>query len=640
MMGNVFGLALVPMMSRPWWGIIGFLLLCALAPPLCAQTVQITPQADGSYAITAAHYTARLAADGCLHSLQVQGREFLDASVPPAQGLALFDDHPLVLPNITMDGTTLIASNDAAQMRYEFDNGYLTLAVRHTQRHDTALVAVFDPTVAFVENLAHEGQLVSAPAEEAWTNTRLSLPTGEYLELHGGTRLWGRDWGRQVWEAVKLAPNQEHRFTLTLGVDEPKSPDPARFTTLTLVAADGKRSIPAGEPCPVQATLANAGGTAISGTITLRVQNTLGAVVQEAQSGFSCDPRGTTTLTWPVTLPAPDCYRLTGTAVIGATPLTAVTAVGYALPAVATVTTAPPDLDAFWETIRADAQMITPVMERTRDAERSGEITVYRVRIPVGNSACTGWLAIPQAPGSYPAIVMLASGEVRRLSPNTGLAKCGFVVLTLEPTGQPVDGDITPLIARALEQLADPQQSGLRGMVINSLVAIAALAAQPEVDNARIGVTGVGLSGGLAILLAAHAPQIQAVAADVPLGCDMMYGRDSTDWPYRGVKDYLAKSPQQADAMLRTMTYFDVAHAVSRLTCPALLSAGLQDQYAWPRGIAAVANRLTAPHDLCLYQSGHDGGGAEHWTAKVLWLRRHLGEPKLTKPEDIPPQAR
>ena len=159
------------------------------------------------------------------------------------------------------------------------------------------------------------------------------------------------------------------------------------------------------------------------------------------------------------------------------------------------------------------------------------------------------------------------------------------------------------------------------------LRAITALSEIPEVDAHRLGVAGISLGGGLSMLLAALDERVGAAAPDVPYYCDIESGQSLPEWPYPEVREYLAQHQDQQEAVMQTLRYYDVANFADRLTCPVLISAGIDDRYSQPAGIFAVNNRLAGPHTLKLYLADHKGGDVAHWKEKIKWLEQVLGSP-------------
>ncbi len=79
--------------------------------------------------------------------------------------------------------------------------------------------------------------------------------------------------------------------------------------------------------------------------------------------------------------------------------------------------------------------------------------------------------------------------------------------------------------------------------------------------------------------------------------------------------------------MLQTLRYYDVANFSEQITCPVLISAGINDLYSRPTGIFGMYNRLAGPKDLKLYIADHIGGDHLHWAAKIRWFAQVLGGP-------------
>ena len=105
--------------------------LCADCPNEPPPQVQITPQ-EGGYLVTTPDYKARIYADGNLHSLIVNGVEMLDDRVAGSAGSAFFVEHPIALPTMTVQERIITASDGTYSVRYDFDEGFITVVLRQT----------------------------------------------------------------------------------------------------------------------------------------------------------------------------------------------------------------------------------------------------------------------------------------------------------------------------------------------------------------------------------------------------------------------------------------------------------------------------------------------------------------------------
>lgn len=618
-------------------------LICCLLPLACAllggtaaiagptvippPEVKIAAQ-DGGYVVTTPVYRARVQADGNLHSLQINGIEFLDDHIAGSAGASFFSARPVALPMLALNDRTLTATDGVFTVEYLFDEGAISLALKHTNPKGAAYIAVLTGQVDYVENLV-QSSLAAAPTDNEWADVAASVPTGEYLELRGGSRVWGSTLGRQVWELGNIARGTAYQLILMPGQRAPRTPDLAQLAVITPAVNATDRLVPRGQPATLQLQFDNNAGQPMTTEVALRVTSTIGKVVLDDRKPLDCPAHKSVTLEWPLTPDAADFYTATWQMNLGGTLKTQTLTFGYDVTAIAPPLQRPPDFDAYWTAVMAEVNAGAVEMTRAEvPARSSGTVTVNRIAVNTAGISCNGWLSVPKAPNRYPGLLLLPGDRVRYLSPNIPLAECGYVVMVVEPTGQAIDGTLKPKITEAaVTNLADPATFGLRQVLINYLHAVTALSTVPEVDPNRIAVLGVGLGGGLALTMSALDDRIQAVAPDVPSLCFLELGMDLPGWPYTEVTTYLKNNPKQRDGVMRTMCYFDVANLADRITCPVLISAGIEDNYSRPATIYGLFNRLRGPRALKLYPGGHEGGGLQHWEEKVRWLKKVLGEP-------------
>jgi len=605
----------------------------AVATAATAPQVQLTPQ-DGGYLVVTPDYKARINPDGNLHSLVINGVEMLDDHVTGSAGASYFVEHPLALPTMNVEGHTLTATDGTYTAKYDFDEGFITISLRHTSPQSAAYVVFCSAANTFVENISDSTALpgmAAIPAEQDWSDVTVTTPTGEYLQLHNGTRIWDNGLGRQVWELSNMAMSKEYTLTLVPGAHDPHQPTLSQLTTMSAAFASPDHLVPAGKAAAVEVRFENNSNEAVASTMSLHAESSLKALLKDEQKPFACEPHKSVTLTWTLEPKEADFYTVTCSTNLGGMTKSLTTTFGYDTPAIKPLATKPINFTEYWNNVVAEAKAAEPRLTRLEDRERStSKVTVYRIGMEAEGFTCFGWLAVPKFPGRYPGILFLPGEHVRYMSannPNTPLAECGFVVLSIEPTGQSVEGPIKPLITQAYTHLNDPATFGLRAIMVRYLRAVTALAKITEVDPNRIAVSGIGMGGGMALALAALDERIWAVAADVPYHCYIELGDTLPDWPYREIHDYLQEHPDQREAVLKTIRYYDVANFADQVTCPVLLSAGIDDEYSRPMNIYGVYNRLTGPHNMKLYIADHRGGGKTHWDEKVKWLTQVLGGP-------------
>ncbi len=601
----------------------------------CRAEVVVTPVKDatGEFLVVTPSYKAHII-DGNIHSLRVFGVEFLDDRVPGSAGASFFVDKPLPLPTCTANGNVLTATDGTYSARYEFSSGFFTIALNHTAPQPATFITVCSPQIAYVRN-STPATMAVAPADFNWGNVRMIVPTGEYLDLQNGSDIWGRKIGRQVWERSNIAPSKTVRKEETLlfipGKMAPPRPTVDQLTQLAVSLDDPNQLVPSFAPVELKVRFENNSNQQISSSMLLRVESSTGVRLLENKRPFTCPPHEVATLSWTVNPKDADFYQASCAVTLdGANPKQALTTFGYDVANIKLTTTPPADFTEYWKKVTDEAQGANIKLTRELDTDRStATVKVERLTINVGEYNGSAWLATPKFPGRYPALVILPGDHVRRIYPNEKLAELGFVVLSIEPTGQNISRDLQVIATKAFNDPGNPAKFGYRAVMLHYLQALKLLkdGTIAEVDPGRIAITGVGLGGSMALMLGALDPAIQAVAPDIPSFCYIEQGKDQAGWPYPDFVPYLRDHPKERDAVLKTLAYFDAANFTAGITCPTLISAGINDNYCRPTNIYALANRLPGAHSVALYIAGHEGGGGKHWQVKMNWLHLLLGEP-------------
>ncbi|MEI6336896.1 MAG: acetylxylan esterase, partial [Methylococcaceae bacterium] len=527
----------------------------------CRADVTVTPVIDptAEFQVVTPNYKVHII-DGNIHSLRVFGVEFLDDRVPGSAGASFFVEKPLPLPTCTVNGNVLTATDGTYTVRYEFSNGFFTVALNHTAPKPATFITVCSTQVAYVRNTSPV-TLAVAPADCTWGNVRMIVPTGEFLDLQNGTGVWGRKIGRQVWERGSITPSKTPRKEDTLlfipGKMAPPRPTVDQLTQLSVSLDDSDQLLPALAPVELKVRFENNSNQPISSSISLHVESSTGVRILDNDRPFTCQPHEVASLSWTVTPKEADFYQATCAVTLGgANPKQALTTFGYDVANIKLTTTPPADFTEYWKKVTDEAQGANIKLTREPDAGRTtATVKVERLTINVGEYNGTAWLATPKFPGRYPALIILPGDHVKRISPNEKLAELGFVVLSIEPTGQNIANGLQAIATKAFNDPGDPAKFGYRAVMLHYLQALKLLkdGTIAEVDPGRIAVTGVGLGGSMALMLGALDPQIQAVAPDMPSYCYIEQGKNQAGWPYPDFVPYLRDHPKERDAVLKTL---------------------------------------------------------------------------------------
>lgn len=148
---------------------------------------------------------------------------------------------------------------------------------------------------------------------------------------------------------------------------------------------------------------------------------------------------------------------------------------------------------------------------------RAASTKTESVEFAAGKETIKGYVAAPEKPGRYPAVVVVSEwwGLNDWTKQQTDkIAEQGFVVLAVDFYG----GKVTTDPAEANDLARGLGQNHAVGDLIAGVIY---LSARKDVDRDRIGSVGWGLGGGYSIQLAMHDPRLRA--------CVVNYGALPTD---------------------------------------------------------------------------------------------------------------
>jgi cephalosporin-C deacetylase len=300
-----------------------------------------------------------------------------------------------------------------------------------------------------------------------------------------------------------------------------------------------------------------------------------------------------------------------------------------AITAFVDTTPRPADFDEFWEQTRAELAATPADLRCEPEPLRSTEAVVTQAVsfTSLGGARIFAWLCLPRGRNGCPGLVLPPGYSGSPSIPRAWAAQ-GYAALQVSPRGHHrSDGEVAPGFPGYMTAgLEDPHTYVYRGAYCDVWRAVDVLLGQPEVDRARIGISGGSQGGALSLVGAAGRPEITAVAADVPFLTGI---RDSlrlgNSYPYEEIKDYLRQRPEAEGQVLGTLDYFDTLNFADRITVPTLLSVGLSDDVCPPETAYAMYNRLHGQRDIRAYPyAGHEGGGLPHMLVKQVWLAAQL----------------
>jgi cephalosporin-C deacetylase len=291
----------------------------------------------------------------------------------------------------------------------------------------------------------------------------------------------------------------------------------------------------------------------------------------------------------------------------------------------------PDDFDAFWEGVLRQAASVPLDPELVPDPLRtSDEVEVFQVfYASLDHVRIAAWYCRPAGrTGRMPAIMFLPGYQMDPPIPKE-LARKGYCALSVAPRGKLRSlRQFNPGYPNLLtHNIVDRHTYAYRGFYVDCWRGVDFLLSRPEVDPARLGVTGSSQGGGLTITTAAMRQEIRAAAAGCPYLCGYLDAIALTHtYPYEEINDYLRTHPDHRGAVEATVPYFDGISFADRITCPIIVNIGLQDNVCPPETGQALFERIGST-DKRLYAydgHGHDAGRVKHGAVVDEFFAKHL----------------
>ncbi len=263
-----------------------------------------------------------------------------------------------------------------------------------------------------------------------------------------------------------------------------------------------------------------------------------------------------------------------------------------------------PDFDTFWQRhlARSAGQPLHPSVEP--HAYALDKVVVHKVAFDAYDGGRNvGWLIAPADGAPHPVLNFFHGygGERGKVASFLMWALMGFTCVAWDVRGQlgeSTDGAVYPggrSGGWVTSGLLDPDQYYFTRAYIDTVRALDFAASRPEVDPDRMGVLGCSQGGGLSMAAAALDSRVKLCMAEVPGFCH--FGRTlavTKAPPWTDLTSYFTRRPGDMEQAMRTLSYVELNNHAERITCPTLISVGLQDDICVPSSIYAAYNRLGA----------------------------------------------
>ena len=270
--------------------------------------------------------------------------------------------------------------------------------------------------------------------------------------------------------------------------------------------------------------------------------------------------------------------------------------------------TAREDFEGFWqEAIRA---MRAVPLSYTREKIKTPydkTFTTYKIFYNThDNTKVAAFFSCPNnATGKLPCVAHFHGGSLQKeIQPGilaTGV--CCFSIDVRSQGGETVDkADYSTDFNSGLMTLGvlDKNEFYMKNIYLDAVRAMDVIADLPEVDAARIVTYGGSQGGALSIVASALSGKSIKCYTNETSYCCIHRRVELGTRIFRNTYDFLKSYPHHTDAVMETVSYFDVNNMVSLLKVPTSFCLGLADDVCLPEFVYSAYTHATCEKELMM----------------------------------------
>ncbi|MDR0429503.1 MAG: acetylxylan esterase [Tannerellaceae bacterium] len=283
------------------------------------------------------------------------------------------------------------------------------------------------------------------------------------------------------------------------------------------------------------------------------------------------------------------------------------------------------DFKDFWDNNLKKLAKVKPEYKLTFISEQSNDdYSMYLVEMrSLGDKIIRGYYAQPTREGKFPVLVEYMGYGSSPHFPNTQWD--GFAHYVPSIRGQALnrlteEDDFWITIG-----LQDKEGYYYQGAYCDVVRAIDFVSSRPEIDADRIGVRGGSQGGALSFVAAALDKRVKVAAPSIPFLSDYRDYFKIAPWPKSDFDDYKQVHPEMDwEQVYDLLTYFDIKNLAQWISCPLIMSFGVQDNVCPPHINFAAYNQVMSEKLWVACPLSAHNTDARAWEAERKFIKSKL----------------